>query len=602
MLTFITEIPTRFVSLSLFSIVVLFWCWLLCHQLHTPLTGILGASYLMATTSLTSEQEEYLAYIVSSAEQLKHVISDILDFKQLGTELTIEKQPVSIRDCLNEALHQSGILTLSSTGNPGVTCHIANDVPDYVLSDRGRILQIFVNLIHNSMRFSTRDSWGLDVSITNLGFLPPSPPSTPPSSLSPSSSPLSSITPSSSSSTTPFPSSSSITPSSSSTLTLPSFSTPTLSTQPLVHIPSLSTSTTTTTTIEPTPISPLSPPEPSISSSSFETNLPKIQSSSLTAPIPPVFPFISPSITASPSTPKLRFIPPRIIPPPYPYSLPSPNLSPLSVFGQRTNGLRCLLRITVRDNGKGMEPGALLDVFHPDNSLSRIKHILELLNGDISIESAGTGQGTTATITLKAEIWSPPSSPTPPSPSVLSSLASLSPSSLLLSRHAPPRVRSLPLHSSLSSPSLSNSATLPSSSSSSLSPRNKMIPGIFKDLSVLLVEDNLMNQKVLRRLFGKLGIQPDVASHGAQAVEYVRNKKYHIVFMDLHMPVCDGFEATKQIQQLPPPIYKPRIYALTASVSSQDKDKCLSVGMQGHLPKPVSVQALVDALSSVNIS
>lgn len=66
--------------------------------------------------------------------------------------------------------------------------------------------------------------------------------------------------------------------------------------------------------------------------------------------------------------------------------------------------------------------------------------------------------------------------------------------------------------------------------------------------------------------------------------------------------MCDGFEATRQIQELPQPIHIPQIYALTASVSFEDKEKCLKLGMKGHLPKPVSVQALVDALSSVNIS
>ena len=276
----------------------------------------------------------------------------------------------------------------------------------------------------------------------------------------------------------------------------------------------------------------------------------------------------------------------------------------------QSNAMRCVLRITVRDNGAGIEPAILEDIFHPDNSLSKIKHVLELLGGDIKVESDGKGKGTTVTVTIKAEVWAPPITPStspslPPSSALASHSQPTAISSVLSSRSFPSRVRPLPimvpLKTSLSSPSLPSNPTL-SASSTSTSPRGLKPSGLFKDLAVLLVEDNLMNQKVLRRLFGKLGIIPDVASHGAQAVEYIRNKKYDIVFMDLHMPVCDGFEATKQIQELPHTIHKPHIYALTASVSSDDKEKCLQLGMKGHLPKPVSVQALVDALSSVNVS
>ena len=115
-------------------------------------------------------------------------------------------------------------------------------------------------------------------------------------------------------------------------------------------------------------------------------------------------------------------------------------------------------------------------------------------------------------------------------------------------------------------------------------------------LSLLLVEDNLVNQQVAGGLLKRLGIFPiDLAENGAEALKAVADKQYDLILMDIQMPVMDGFEATGKIREAekhtgrhPIPII-----ALTAHAMNGDRDKCLSAGMNGYLTKPINAQELV---------
>ena len=111
------------------------------------------------------------------------------------------------------------------------------------------------------------------------------------------------------------------------------------------------------------------------------------------------------------------------------------------------------------------------------------------------------------------------------------------------------------------------------------------------DLKVLLVEDNEINQQVACMNLRKLVNEVDVANNGREAVERAIRNSYDIILMDRHMPIMDGITATeiikKELQDECPPIY-----ALTASVASNDKEKCLNAGMQGFLSKPISRKIL----------
>ena len=112
-----------------------------------------------------------------------------------------------------------------------------------------------------------------------------------------------------------------------------------------------------------------------------------------------------------------------------------------------------------------------------------------------------------------------------------------------------------------------------------------------RELSILLVEDNPTNQKVVRNILRRLGYETDVANHGGEAVTAVENKKYDLIFMDVHMPEMDGFAATRHIRQLKSGAH-PRIVALTADVLKGEREKCLEMGMDDYASKPIKIEVL----------
>jgi CheY-like chemotaxis protein len=112
--------------------------------------------------------------------------------------------------------------------------------------------------------------------------------------------------------------------------------------------------------------------------------------------------------------------------------------------------------------------------------------------------------------------------------------------------------------------------------------------------AVLLAEDNPVNQKVAQKLIEQLGFAVDIANNGHEAVQKVDANRYVAVLMDLQMPGMDGFEATTTIRNdlhssVP-------IIALSASVLPEDRARCLDIGMDGHLAKPIDRVALRAAL------
>jgi CheY-like chemotaxis protein len=112
--------------------------------------------------------------------------------------------------------------------------------------------------------------------------------------------------------------------------------------------------------------------------------------------------------------------------------------------------------------------------------------------------------------------------------------------------------------------------------------------------SVLIAEDNVVNQKVARALVEQLGFDVDIAVNGSEALEKARANDYIAILMDLQMPIMDGFEATAAIRQECGNVVP--IYALSASVLAEDRARCDDVGMNGHLGKPIDRAALRDAL------
>ncbi len=115
---------------------------------------------------------------------------------------------------------------------------------------------------------------------------------------------------------------------------------------------------------------------------------------------------------------------------------------------------------------------------------------------------------------------------------------------------------------------------------------------------VLVAEDNSVNQMVAVRLLERLGCRVDVAGNGAEAVQMATRLPYSLIFMDCHMPEMDGFEAALEIRRRENELGLPGmpIVALTASVLQEDRDRCLAVGMDEIIGKPVQPAELAQVL------
>ena len=111
---------------------------------------------------------------------------------------------------------------------------------------------------------------------------------------------------------------------------------------------------------------------------------------------------------------------------------------------------------------------------------------------------------------------------------------------------------------------------------------------------VLVAEDNIVNQKVIKGMLARLELDVDVVADGQAAVDAVCGTEYSAVIMDCQMPVLDGYEATAAIRQLvrDNKVKDLPIIALTANAMIGDKEKCLDSGMDDFLPKPVTLETL----------
>ena len=110
-----------------------------------------------------------------------------------------------------------------------------------------------------------------------------------------------------------------------------------------------------------------------------------------------------------------------------------------------------------------------------------------------------------------------------------------------------------------------------------------------EQLSILAVEDIKMNQTILKMMLAKVGIIPEFADNGQQAIDFISKNEVDIILMDCRMPIMDGFEATKQLRETG---YKKPIIALTAGTTSMEVEQCISVGMDDTLNKPYKSKEL----------
>ena len=122
----------------------------------------------------------------------------------------------------------------------------------------------------------------------------------------------------------------------------------------------------------------------------------------------------------------------------------------------------------------------------------------------------------------------------------------------------------------------------------------------FESIPVLVAEDNMVNQTLARRLLEKRGYTVSVVGDGRAALAALENESFDIVLMDVQMPVMDGFEATTAIRQqeqlsgrhIP-------IVAMTAHAFKGDQERCLAIGMDAYISKPIRQQELYATIESV---
>jgi len=117
-----------------------------------------------------------------------------------------------------------------------------------------------------------------------------------------------------------------------------------------------------------------------------------------------------------------------------------------------------------------------------------------------------------------------------------------------------------------------------------------------KDLSILLVDDNLINRKVALGVLKRLGFKADIATDGFEAVTAFSEGKYDLILMDCMMPGMDGYQATKKIRKLEMGMTHIPIIAMTANAMKGDRERCIQSGMDDYVPKPVKAPILEAAM------
>ncbi len=112
---------------------------------------------------------------------------------------------------------------------------------------------------------------------------------------------------------------------------------------------------------------------------------------------------------------------------------------------------------------------------------------------------------------------------------------------------------------------------------------------------ILLAEDNPVNRKLAMHLLQRFGFKADAVQNGKEAVEALSTKPYHMVLMDVEMPVMDGYEATYTIRRQDTPVLNPNvpIIAMTARADTKDRAACLAAGMDGYIAKPIDPDELL---------
>jgi CheY-like chemotaxis protein len=114
--------------------------------------------------------------------------------------------------------------------------------------------------------------------------------------------------------------------------------------------------------------------------------------------------------------------------------------------------------------------------------------------------------------------------------------------------------------------------------------------------SILVVEDNVVNQKVAMRMLTSLGYDVDIAVNGKEGLDAILSGEYRVVLMDCEMPEMSGYDATRELRRLATDKRDIPVIAMTAHALPGERNKCFEAGMDDYVSKPVRREALADVL------
>lgn len=228
----------------------------------------------------------------------------------------------------------------------------------------------------------------------------------------------------------------------------------------------------------------------------------------------------------------------------------------------------------VKDNGSGMSPEFrehVFDSFSREHTVTEngiggtglgmaiAKNIVDMMGGTLQVESE-VGKGTEFTVAFECKIAG----------AAVKQEPAPEPGDLIKSENQKPQVES---------------------------------KRSYKGKKALLVEDNELNREIATAILEEIGLDVDIAEDGTDAVNMMssaESRKYDLIFMDIQMPKMDGYTATREIRTLDDPkCANIPIIAMTANAFEEDRKKAIKAGMNGHIAKPISADAILENLEQI---